>query len=131
MADPPIALVEVKPGVGSLTVEIASPAFPQTLAGVLWRYAPDETPEGKAGVFTPPITAVPIGAISANRDKFYLIEGAVLSHGDKTPTPYQVLVSLTRDGHALHTEVPSEGGTGQIADSDVPFVYRFQLKEVA
>jgi hypothetical protein len=129
MADPIIATVEIPPAPGSLSVELSSPLTPQALAGVLWRYAPDETPEGKAGAFTPTLSSVPIGALSSIRDKFFLIEGTVLHHNDPQPVPYQVVVSIVRDGHALHTEVPPEQGTGQIKDQNMPFVYRFQIKE--
>jgi hypothetical protein len=129
MADPYIAKVEISPAPGSLSVELSSPLTPQALVGVLWRYAEDASPEGKAGAFTPTLNSVPIGALSSIRNKFFLVEGAVLNHNDPLPVPFQVVVSVVRDGHALHTEVPPEGGTGQIKDQDMPFVYRLQIKE--
>ncbi|HEU5170711.1 MAG TPA: hypothetical protein VFU46_09240 [Gemmatimonadales bacterium] len=129
MADPPIAIVHLPPGPGPVSVDLASPQHPQTLAGVLWRYAEDKSPEGRAGEFTPGIMSVAIGSLASNRNKFFLLEGAVLHHNDPAPTPYQVVVSILRDGRAVHAEVPPEGGTGQIKDADVPFVYRFQLQE--
>jgi len=129
MAEVPVALIEVPAGAGTLNLEMTSPAFPQTLAGVLWRYGADKKFEAKAGVFTPKFNSVPIGAIAANRGKFYVLEGVVLHHNDPRPVPYQVLVSLIRDSRALHTEVPPEGGSGEIKDADVPFLYRFQLME--
>ena len=125
-----VSVIEVPAGSGPLTVELTSPLFPQSVAGVLWRYDANKQPEGKAGAFTPKLSTVPIGSPATNRNKFYLLEGAVLHHSDREPTPYQVVVSLLSTGRAIHTEVPSENGTGQIKDQDVPFIYRFQVKEV-
>lgn len=125
-----ISVIEVPSASGPLTVELSSPLYPQSVAGVLWRYDANKKPEGKAGAFTPKLSTVPIGSPASNRDKLYLLEGAVLHHSDPQPTPYQVVVSLLATGRAIHTEVPSENGTGQIKDQDVPFIYRFQLKEV-
>jgi hypothetical protein len=124
-----VAIIEVPAGSGPLSIELSSPLYPQSLAGVLWRYDANKNPEGKAGEFTPRISTLPIGSIANNRDKLYLLEGAVLHHSDPQPTPYQVVVSLVATGRALHSEVPPENGTGEIKDKDVPFVYRFQVKE--
>ena len=125
-----IPTIEIPAGIGTLTVDLASQLTPQILAGILWRYNPDNSPDGQAGAFTPTASSVPIGALSSVRGKFFLVEGSVLHHNDPTPVPYQVVVSISRDGQALHAEVPSEGGTGQIKDKNKPFIYRFQIKEV-
>ena len=125
-----ISVIEVPAGSGPLSVELTSPLFPQSVAGVLWRFDAGKNPEGKAGAFTPKLNTVPIGSPASSRDKFYLLEGAVLHHGDREPTPYQVVISILSTGRAIHSEVPPENGTGQIKDQDVPFIYRFQVKEV-
>lgn len=125
-----ISVIEVPAEAGPLSVELSCPLYPQSVAGVLWRYDANKAPEGKAGAFTPDLSTVPIGSPSSNRDKLYLLEGAVLHHSDPQPTPYQVVVSLLATGKAIHSEVPSQNGTGQIQNEDLPFVYRFQLKEV-
>jgi hypothetical protein len=130
MASPFVATIEIPPALGSLSVELSSPLTPQALAGVLWRYSASKAPEGKAGAFTPTLNNVPIGALSSVRDKYFLVEGTVLHHNDPQPVPYQVVVSISRNGTALHSEVPPEGGTGQIKDKNMPFIYRFQIKEV-
>jgi hypothetical protein len=126
--DPSIAIVRLPAASGVLSVDISCPQFPQTLAGVLWRYSETKVPEGKAGSFGPRSGSMPIGSPPSNLNKFFLVEGAVLNHNDKTPTPYEVVVSILLDGRAIHAEVPPEGGTGQIGTNDMPFVYRFQLQ---
>jgi hypothetical protein len=125
-----VTTIAIPAGVGTLMVDLASQLTPQTLAGILWRYNSDKSPDGQAGAFTPTANSVPIGALSSVRDKFFLIEGSVLHHNDPTPVPYQVVVSISRDGQSLHAEVPSEGGTGQIKNQNKPFIYRFQITEV-
>jgi hypothetical protein len=125
-----IAVVRLPAESGVLSVDLSCPQFPQTLAGILWRYSETKAPEGKAGTFAPRSSSMPIGSPASNLNKFFLVEGAVLHHNDKDLTPYEVIVSVLLDGRAIHAEVPPEGGTGQISRSDMPFVYRFQLQGV-
>ena len=123
-----ISTIEISAQGGSTSVRISSPQFPQTLAGVLWRYDASKNPDGKAGEFTPGIPTVPLGGSSAIDGKFYLIEGAVLHQNDNPPTPYQVVVSFTQDGNVIHEEVPEENGTGQLGSEDAVFAYRFEMR---
>ncbi len=122
------SVIKVADGSASLRVSIASPHFPQALAGVLWRYEPDKTPDGKAGVFTPSALSAPIGGASTFNHYLFLIEGAVLQQGDDPPTPYQVVVSIAADGKVVHEELPTEGGIGTVGSEDVSWVYRFQIE---
>lgn len=123
-----IAIIPVSSLGGSVSVTVTVPKFPQAVGGVIWRYKSDQTPDLKAGMFTTKASEVPLGAPNVVDNKFFLIEGAVLNHGDKPPTPYQVVVSVTQNGNILHTEVPSVNGSGKIGTEDEPFLYRFQLK---
>lgn len=123
-----IAIIPVSTTGGPVFVTVAVPQFPQSVGGVVWRYKPDQTFDVRAGMFTTTASEVPLGAPSVVNDKFFMVEGAVLHHNDNPATPYQVVVSVTQDGHIVHTEVPSPNGFGTIGNQDVPFLYRFQLK---
>ena len=121
-----LANIVVKPD-GPLSVELFAPHFPQTPAGVLWRYDSAQQPEGKAGEFSPGVPSVSLGSPASVAGKYFLLEGVVLNQGDNPPTPYQVQVSILQAGVPVHQEVPPDGGSGQIGTADVPFVYRFKI----
>ena len=123
-----IVIILIDSFTGPVSVSITVPNFPQVVGGVVWKYNADKTPDGKAGIFTAKASEVPLGAPSVVANKFFLIEGAVLNHGDNPPTPYQVVVSITQNGKILQTEVPSINGSGKIGSEDEPFLYRFQLR---
>jgi hypothetical protein len=123
-----IVTVPVPSPFGPLDVTIASPSHPQVLTGVLWRYKPDQTPDGVAGTFTPASPTAPIGNPTDNDGKFFMIEGAVLHQNDNPPTAYEVVVTVRHNGVAIHVDVPSDGGTGTIGSADVRFAYTFQIK---
>lgn len=122
-----ITTIQVPASGGSVVVKTSVPHFPQSVAGVVWRYNADKTPDGKAGIFSTNIPDVPLGAPMAIDKKLFLIEGAVLHHNDNPPTPYQVVVAITQGGSLIHEEVPSIGGAGQIRDKNIPFLYRFTI----
>ena len=123
-----IATIQAAAHGGPLSVSIKADKFPQSIAGVVWRYKPDKAPDGKAGSFSTQIPEVPLGGPGAISGKFFLIEGAVLHHNDNPPTPYQVVVSVRQGTTVLHTEVPPDSGSGQISNKNVPFVYRFVVE---
>lgn len=122
-----VAEIVVPTTPGTLSVAVASPGFPHALAGVLWRYKPDRSPDGKAGTFTPQFSSVAIGSLASCAGRFFMIEGAVLEQDDDPPTPYQVVVSISLGDRVIHQEVPGDGGTGSVGNADVPWVYRFHI----
>ena len=122
-----LAIIPISPLGGPVFVTISIPKFPQSLAGVVWRYNDNDQFDSKAGMFVTTASEVPLGAPSVIKTKKFLVEGAVLSHNDNPPTPYQVVVTVTQDSKILHSEIPSIGGFGKLADKNVPFLYRFQL----
>jgi hypothetical protein len=122
----PFINVGIRKDGGPVTVKLEAREFPQSVVGILWRYAADKTPEGKAGEMTSQIQTVPLGSPASNSGKLYLLEGAVLNQNDNPPTPYQVVVAIRQNDVVVHEEVP-EDGSGQIGKADVPFVYRFTL----
>jgi hypothetical protein len=126
-----ITTISVRAADGPLTVEISAPLYPQALAGVLWRYTPAKQPDGKAGQFTPQVSTVPLGPVTSNHGKFFMLEGVVLHQNDNPPTPYQAVITISQLGKVVSQEVPSDGGSGQIGSEDVLFVYRFQIQEVS
>jgi hypothetical protein len=121
-------LIPVPSPVGALDVSIASPDFPQALSGVLWRYKPDQSPDGVAGTFEPGSPKAPFGNPTQNDGKFFQIEGTVLHHDDNPPTPYQVVVTVALNGVPLHADVPDDHGTGTIGNENKRFTYTFQVK---
>lgn len=123
-----IAVISINADGDPLSVTVAIPNFPQSVGGVVWRFNDDKTFDVKAGLFTTTAGEVPLGAPSVINNKIFLVEGAVLHHNDKPPTPYQVVVTITQNGSVIHTEVPSINGSGKIGTANVPFLYRFQLK---
>lgn len=125
-----IVTIPVAGKVGTLDVAIACPSHPQVLTGVLWRYNPDESPDGAAGTFTPKSAIAPIGNPSENDGKFFMIEGAVLHQNDNPPTQYEVVVTVRHNGLAIHADVPSDHGSGTVGAADERFSYTFQVKVV-
>jgi hypothetical protein len=102
--------------------------FPQSVAGIVWRYRPDETPDGKLGLFSSEIEELPLGAPSRVKDCFFRVAGTVLQLGDDPPTPYAVQVEVKQGDTVLHQEVPPKGGSGTIGTQDRPFDYRFVVR---
>lgn len=123
-----IATVKTTGSGGPITAKVAVPQFPQSSAGVIWRYNTDQTFDTRVGIFTTEIQEVPLGAPESISGKHFLVEGAVLHHNDNPPSPYQVVVAILQGGKEVHKEVPPEGGTGQIGDKNVPFIYRFVVE---
>jgi hypothetical protein len=116
---------------GALTLRLADAYHPQSVTGNVWRYVKDGDKwkaDGKAGVITPFLPVVPIGAPAAVDGKLFLVVGAVLQHGDDPPTPYQVIASIRQGDTVLHHEVPPEGGSGSLGSENAPFLYRFVVK---
>ncbi|MBD2704045.1 hypothetical protein IC229_25595 [Spirosoma sp. BT702] len=122
-----ITIIPINANGEPISVTLAIPNFPQSIGGVVWRFNADKTFDVKAGLFTTTAGEVPLGAPSVVDDKIFLVEGAVIHHNDNPPTPYQVVVTITQNGKIIHTEVPSENGSGKIGTDNVPFLYRFQL----
>ena len=54
----------------------------------------------------------------------------MLQQRDTPPTPYQVVVTISQGDTTLSREVPPDGGTGYVGTEDVPFAYRFVVREV-
>jgi len=123
-----IVPVLVPPDSGALEVLIASPSYPQDLGGVLWRYRPDKSADGRAGSFTPRVPKFSIGSLVTCKGFYFRLEGYVVHHNDSPPTPYQVVVTIAADGRPVHSEVPEQGGTGVVGDQSVAFLYVFQIQ---
>lgn len=126
-----VVVIPVSQATGTLDVTIASPDYPQALAGILWRYNADETPDGKAGSFTPSSPRAQFGNPMSNDGKYLYIEGVVLHHDDNPPTPYEVVVTVSHNGTPIHADVPTDHGTGTVGSADVAFNYLFQIKVLA
>jgi hypothetical protein len=113
---------------GPVVAKVTCPQFPQSIAGIIWRYNADQTPDKRSGNFTTQLPEVPLGTAGTIAEKFFLVEGAVLQQNDTPPTPYQVIVSIIQNGNLIHQEIPESGGTGQLSDKNKAFVYLFNFK---
>ena len=114
-----------------MALRLQIPQYPQNAAAVLWRYASDDTPEMSVGNVTSRAPVLHLGSPGVNHQKQFLLEGAVLAQGDRTPTPYQILVAILQDDRVVHEEVPQYNGSGQLGKEDVPFLYSFKIEQVA
>lgn len=123
--------IRVPRGAKSVVVHLTPLKFPQNLGGILWRYTPDEKPDGDAGEYTPTKSELPIGELTSIKDCFFRLEGYVVHHNDSPPSPYEVQVAITADGQTLHSEVPEDGGRGEVGTKDEAFLYVFQIREAA
>jgi len=123
-----IVEIPVPSPVGALEVSIASPDFPQTLTGVLWRYKPDGSPDGAAGTFEPGSLKAPFGNPTQNNGKFFMIEGTVLHHDDNPPSRYEIVVTVSHNNVPLHKDVPDDHGSGTVGNQNARFSYTFQIK---
>jgi|GEM_PF-3109153 len=115
---------------GPIALRVASPDFPQIVAGRVWRYNADMTPDGSAGTFNSDAPDVPLGAPGPMAGKYFLVQGVVLHQNDDPPTQYQVVVSVMQGENVLHREVPAHNGSGEIGGADIPFTYRFRMEAV-
>lgn len=121
-------IINLKSMSGPVVAKVTCPQFPQSFAGIIWRYNADQSPDKRAGSFTTQLSDVPLGTPAAIKDKIFLIEGAVLQQNDNPPTPYQVIVSFMQNGNLIHQEIPESGGTGQLSNKNKAFVYLFHIK---
>lgn len=112
---------------GDITVRVTDPTHPQAVAGVIWRYNPDESPDGSAGDFGTDQPEVVLGRGASVDGRFFQAEGAVLAMGDDPPSPYRVVVSVRQDGALLHEETPASGGSGTVGADNQPFVHSFRI----
>ncbi len=128
-----IKSIKVSEEAESVILKIEAKQFPQSIAGIVWRYKVDQNPDGVAGEFSTQISDIPIGSSNEIKGKYFLIEGAVLHQNDNPPTPYQVLVTIKQkvkgDGeNIVSEEIPENGGSGKVGTANVPFFYRFKVE---
>jgi hypothetical protein len=116
---------------GSVRVSVAAVEFPQAFAALLWEFSPDRKLIGGAREVSSDTPSVSLGSPAVIDGHFYFIEGRVLTSGDDPPTPYVMEVTIAQGGAEVHTEVPSDRGSGQIGKDDAPFTYTFQVAAVA
>ena len=113
---------------GPVTAKISSKISPQVYAGVIWRYKEDETFEQRCGQYQHDQQEVSLGTAAEAANKLFLVEGVLINQNDNPPVAYKMEVSIMQDGNVLKTEVPTDGGSGNISDKDIAFVYHFNLK---
>jgi hypothetical protein len=123
----PIPTITISAMGGNVTATVSCPKFPQSIAGVIWRYNADQSFDQKAGTFKTDAPDIDLGTPATINGKFFLVEGTVLNQNDNPPTPYEVSVTITQDGQQLSSVVPSDGGAGNIGTQDIPFLYKFNL----
>lgn len=113
----------------SIIIEVPErrPIYPQTIGGNIHRYNKDQVLEKKVGVFGGSYTDVPVGVPNDLDDKYFLIQGGVVSHKDLTPTFYQVSVTVRQGESVLLTEIP-EKWSGELGENDIPLMYIIQTK---
>lgn len=119
--------IAASPDGGPIALRVASDKFPQSVAGVVWRYNADKTKDGKAGLFSTDVPSFALGVPASVLGKYFLIEGAVLHQNDNPPTPFMIAISITQDGVALYEGPPPSGGSGTVGTADVPFRFTFRL----
>lgn len=121
--------IKIKDNSETVSVTVKADKYPQSIAGILWRYKPDFSADGKAGEFSSQISEIPLGLPGGLFEKFFLVEGGILNFQDNPPTPYQVVVTVRQGLETLLEVVPEHGGAGSIGKTDVPFYFDFQLKK--
>jgi hypothetical protein len=119
--------IKASPAGPPISLRVASDKFPQSIAGIVWRYNADKSRDGKAGIFGTDAPSFTLGVPASVIDRYYLIEGAVLHQNDDPPTPFLVSVSLSQGAEVLFDGCPANGGSGTIGNADVPFRFTFRL----
>lgn len=119
--------ITMSPAGGPVALRVASDKFPQSVAGVVWRYNANKTKDGKAGLFSTDVPSFTLGVPASILDKYFLVEGAVLHQNDNPPTPYMISISVTQDQVVLFAGPPPSGGSGTVGTADVPFRFAFRL----
>jgi hypothetical protein len=121
-----VTKIKVEKQNGPVSIIIDASRFPQSVAGIVWRYLKDKKKDGKAGIFNSQVYEVPLGNPSAIDEKYFLVQGVVIHQNDDPPTPYKVKLQVTQNDEVLFEEVPDKW-SGQIGDKDVVITYRLQI----
>src|SRR5437870_3362223 len=112
--------------IGNVTLDVRADKYPQLITGRVWRYLENGNKDGLAGSFSTLRPTIDLGAPQNIANKKFYVAGMVFNHGDNPPTPYEVTIALKQGTNAVvPPTVPQDGGSGNIADDDRAFQYRF------
>jgi hypothetical protein len=120
--------IKINAGGGLISVNVSCPGFPFPIVGLIYRYNADGSYDQEAGLFTYNSPDVNLGAPTVILGKYFRVEGAVHAMGDNPPAPYKVVVTVSQDGTPLSSEVPENGGSGNIGGTDIHFRYQFTFQ---
>ena len=125
-----IKSINVKKDGGPIIVNVSCPRFPQSIIGIVFKYAADGTMEGKVGQFQTKSPNVTLGNPIEIDKKSFCIITQVLPYSDEIPTPYEIVITLTQGTTKLDSSVPDDNGTGTIADELINSQYNFSINIV-
>jgi hypothetical protein len=123
-----ITEVTVSPTGGPVSVRVVERRRPRAVVTVVWRFDGSSEREGIVGEISREIPEVPLGAPGAVDGKGFLVDGYVVPLLDRSPAPYQVVVTVLQGGREVHQAVPTECGTGTIGPDEIRFRYPFVVR---
>lgn len=128
MPETPVYIpVKISKTGGAVTLKVWCPNYPQSISGDTEEYVVLSDLPVNAYPFS---TAQPVSTLGnpAKIDQhYYAVDGSVLNQDDDPPTLYEVQIEIWQDGKQLDLALKPDSGPGQISDTDMPFLYKFQL----
>ena len=112
---------------GQVTLKVSNPNSPQMISGITEEYIVLANLPINTYSFSTSQPESILGNPAAVSQHYYAISGSVLNSNDDPPTQYQVEIVIMQDGKQLDLVHKPENGPGQISDTDMPFLHRFQL----
>lgn len=106
----------------------------QPVAGVVWRFAADASPLGKAGDFTPINAQVPLGASAAIAGQSFVVQGTLLTDApkpDATEETATVVITVEQEGKILHRALPALSTVAGAGTFPHVFLHTLGIGEVA
>jgi hypothetical protein len=111
-------------------VNVSCPSFPQSIVGIIYRYAADQTKEGQVGQFRTAAPNVTLGNPSDIDGKLFSVLTQVLPFNDDPPSPYEIVVTVSQEGKQLSSEVPVDNGSGTISTDIITSLYYFSIQAI-
>ena len=115
---------------GPVIVNVSCPRFPQSIVGIIYKYAADQTKEGQVGQFRTAAPNVMLGNPSDIDQKLFSVLAQVLPFNDDPPSPYEIVITVSQGGKQLSSEVPDDNGSGTISTDIITSLYYFSIQAV-
>jgi hypothetical protein len=127
LATPNYKLVKIDKNGGEESLKVWCPDYPQSISGDTEEYVVLSNLPVNAYPFSTANPETVLGKPNKVDQHYYMVNGAVLNQNDDPPTQYQVHIEIWQDGKQIDLVLDPEDGPGQISDTGMPFLHKFQL----